>query len=261
MVGVAFEKTPTSHGCRSGRPLVVDVPRRRSRVHERAVAERLGRDRGEPVVADRVAVGETVQHGERGRRVAVHDDARIGVDRCDRVLGVVVGDDCGVVVHEPLHPRHVGPVRHRGIRGVEERRVDVLEQLARVGVRVVEHRLLPRARGAAAGDGIRQHLAREPVERLAARHAPRVVQPPDDVVEGPVLHHQHDDVVDVGQPGRGCGDGPERSVGRAREREPPGDRARPDDRAGSLQELSATRTVSRHGPGAYARRECPLPGV
>ena len=174
--------------------LVVHVAGGGARLDERAVAERLRRDGGEPVVADAVVVCEARRDGERRGREAVHDDARVRDVRLR-----------GVVVDEALHRgrlRRIG--RHLAERGrgahVVELAVNVLVRLAGVRVRVCEDEALPDVDGSV-GAGVREVLAVDTLEvcgRLLVkgrRVVVGVVEPAEYVVERTVLKHQHDDVL------------------------------------------------------------------
>ena len=182
---------------------VVHVALAGARAGERAVGQRLGRHRGEPVVADRVAGGEGGEHGQRLRGEAAHDVARHRARHYRPLVGGLPADRVGEVGDEAAH-RGDGAAR-RGGGGSPELRVGRLVALAWVGARhevgvrggrgdLVDADLVAVAVRAGLGAG-------QALERLAGRRdvARAGVQVAEHVVERAVLQHQDHDVAHRGE--------------------------------------------------------------
>ena len=181
---------------RAGLARVVDRARRRAGEEVRAVGERLGEHRGEVALADREVLRERV--GERD--VALVPEAH-GDRRARRDEAVVAAVVVGLVARVP-------------------RLAGLAVELAGGGGVLGRHRVAARVRvgvdRSAASD--RQPVHRSPAGDLVRNH-------PEQVVERVVLHHQHDDVLDLvharaaGGPVRGTGGS---RAGAGRRDAPPG---------------------------------------
>jgi hypothetical protein len=183
-------------------------------VKERPVGERLRRHLAEPVVKGGEAAGE--RRGDRNlcRRVPGHDLRVLVVPRLAAHLG---GERADVVGDEAVHRRTLARVwrrvvGHDHLPGQEApvgRRVDTPEQLG-VDVRVLLARVRARrvhgrrdavlhdtAAVTAVSRPVRDRVAEVlPGDALERRHLARLVQPAEQVVEGSVLEHDHDYVIE-----------------------------------------------------------------
>src|SRR5262249_20137588 len=84
-------------------PFVINVSARCARMDERTVGKGFGRNRGEPMIADRVSVGQSVNHRQRLRPVTPHDVSRGSRNLLIRVRLLVLVDGRCVVSGESLH--------------------------------------------------------------------------------------------------------------------------------------------------------------
>ena len=202
------------------RRMVVHLTTGRGRVDEGAVGERLAGYGTMPVIADRELPGQRRQHRHLRPRVeARHDVPRI-VDRSAEHPVGAVDNGIHVVVDEP-HVRRLGGVIARDFVVLKELVVRISEALARVGMGLREiGRRIRNGRdvlrsldgrtvllhvdlldhgdpiGIEAVQGIPE-IAVESLEMLSARRGLLVVQPAQQIVERPVLEHEHENVLDL----------------------------------------------------------------
>ena len=169
-------------------------------IHERAIRHGLGRYRAEPKIADGVAASQTGKNRQHRRREDAHDLRRHGAlqHRPTWILRFPGQRRC-VVGQKAAIRRHRGGGR---AAGAEKLLVGCGIALARVGAR---HEVGVRSRGLDRknADGVAARVqigfgTREPFERMAGRgYVLRIlIEKPKHVVEGPILEHQDDDVVD-----------------------------------------------------------------
>src|SRR6267378_1431458 len=191
--------------------LIVHPPHRRSRMDKRPVRQRLVRRRAEPAVTDRKVPGELADHIHLLRAVALHQ--LVGPLRMPRI-------GCGVV-QEKSHHLRPGPALWP-----QNLKCNVVELL--VGVMVRRKEWL-RARRAWRGEdlygvlpckvvGIRRIPERAPRiwryqslecrlptgwrrRNVDRRHVVHIrIEKPHQVVERPVLHHHHNQMLDAIHP-------------------------------------------------------------
>ena len=190
-------------GGRDARRVGADVPERGAGDEEPAVRVRLGHHRAEVAVADREVTCHRVVEGD--------------------VFAGPVTHGCGAAgPHEP----HVRPVVPTLVRGVPALRDAGARVPARV--RVVEG---PHVPAGGIGVVVDRRPARADGEPVSAPEHPEMV------VEGVVLHHEHDDVLDLGHRVGAGGHVGERSAPRREQRstrpEPPRRACPPRPRGGS----------------------------